>query len=246
MRLNGLTVLVTGAGSGIGRATALVAAREGGRVVCVDVAAADKTASEIRDEDLLAEDWTLDVRDGPGWSELVSSITGEFGGIDVLANVAGIAGSSDSAVDQSEEGWRRVIDVNLMGPWLGMRAVIPGMIERGGGRIVNVSSLAALVGVPGTFAYAAAKGGMISMSRQAAMDYASKNVLINVVAPGMIETPLLGDVTEELRAYCRGATPLGRVGRPEDIAGMIVHLAGPDGGFITGHVFPVDGGWSAQ
>lgn len=247
MQLENLTVIVTGAGSGIGKATALAVAGEGAKTVCADIVASDKTASEITERGGIAVAHTLDVRDAVGWAQLVSSTSAQFGAIDVLANVAGVVSTGpDNVLDQDEEGWQRVIDVDLKGTWLGMRAVFPGMIERGGGRIVNVASLAALVGIPNLLAYSAAKGGVVSMSRQAAIEYAAHKILINVVAPGIIETPILGDITDELRAYCSAATPLGRLGRPEDIAAMILHLAGPGGAFVTGHVFPVDGGWAAQ
>ncbi|MCK9284117.1 MAG: SDR family oxidoreductase [Rhodocyclaceae bacterium] len=239
--------MVTGAGSGIGRATALLFATAGANVVCADISGAEATAEAIRVVGGIASSIVLDVRRQSDWAQLVEQATGEYGGIDVLASVAGVvAPATDTAVDQDEDGWQRIIDVDLKGVWLGMRAVIPGMLTAGGGRIVNVASMAGLIGLPNLAAYSAAKGGVISLSRQTAIQYAAKNVLVNVIAPGIIETPILGDIPDDMRVTLKSATPLGRMGRPEEIASMIVHLAGAGGSFITGQVFAVDGGWTAQ
>jgi len=247
MGLRKTTAVVTGAGSGIGRATALLFATAGANVVCADISGAEATAEAIRVVGGIASSIVLDVRRQSDWAQLVEQATGEYGGIDVLASVAGVvAPATDTAVDQDEDGWQRIIDVDLKGVWLGMRAVIPGMLTAGGGRIVNVASMAGLIGLPNLAAYSAAKGGVISLSRQTAIQYAAKNVLVNVIAPGIIETPILGDIPDDMRVTLKSATPLGRMGRPEEIASMIVHLAGAGGSFITGQVFAVDGGWTAQ
>ncbi|MGQ0701017.1 MAG: SDR family NAD(P)-dependent oxidoreductase [Panacagrimonas sp.] len=241
-----LVALVTGAGSGIGRATAIALARAGHRVICTDVKGAESTAAAISAEGLPSSAHVLDVRDSAAWEVLVKHVVGAHGGIDVLASVAGVVSPDDRVIEQSEAEWQRVIDVDLKGVWLGMRAVMPQMIKRGGGRIVNVASLAGLIGLPNLMTYSAAKAGVIGLSRQAAMQYAAQGININVICPGIIDTPILGDITAEMHNAFVAATPVGRLGRPEDIAATVVHLAGPGGAFITGQTLAIDGGWSSQ
>lgn len=242
-----LVALVTGAGSGIGRATAIALAHAGHRVICTDIKGADLTAKVISAEGFPSSAHVLDVRDSGAWEALVKQVVSAHGGIDILASVAGVvAAATDTILDQTESDWQRIIDVDLKGVWLGMRAVMPQMIARGGGRIINVASLAGLIGLPNLSTYSAAKAGVIGMSRQAAVQYAGKGVNINVVCPGLIDTPMLGDITAEMRSAFATATPVGRMGRPEDIAASVVHFAGPGAAFITGQVLPIDGGWSSQ
>jgi NAD(P)-dependent dehydrogenase (short-subunit alcohol dehydrogenase family) len=245
--LTGKIVIVSGSGSGIGKATARLAGEAGAHVVCADLRAADETAAAIESAGDSAESHAIDVREAAGWQSLVAGIVKEHGKVDGLCNVAGVVGRGlDNVVDLSEEEWDRVVGTNLKGYWLGMRAVFPSMIENGGGRIVNVSSVAGLIGMINVFAYSAAKGGVIGMTRQAAVEYAGKGIQINAICPGIIETPILGDVTDELRQVCETNTPVGRLGRPEDIGRMMVYLLGPGGDFVTGQVFTVDGGWTAH
>lgn len=241
------TVVVTGAGSGIGKATALMFGANGSNVICSDIVGGDATAAAIRDAGGIATSMTLDVRRSTDWEKLVSHAAATYGAIDVLANVAGVvAPANDTAAEQDEDGWQRILDVDLKGVWLGMRAVIPGMSGNGGGRIVNVASMAGLIGIKNLAAYSAAKGGVISLSRQTAIQYAADNILVNVIAPGIIETPILNDCPDSMKIALKAATPIGRLGRPDEIASMIVHLAGAGGSFITGQVFAIDGGWTAQ
>ena len=242
-----LVALVTGAGSGIGRATAIALAHAGHFVICTDVKGADATAQAIAVEGLSSSGHVLDVRDNGAWEALVKQVVSAHGGIDILASVAGVvAPETDTIIDQTEADWQRVIDVDLKGVWLGMRAVMPQMIARGSGRIINVASLAGLIGLPNLSTYSAAKAGVIGMSRQAAVQYAGKGININVVCPGLIDTPMLGNITADMRSAFAAATPIGRLGRPQDIAASVVHFAGPGGAFITGQVLAVDGGWSSQ
>jgi NAD(P)-dependent dehydrogenase (short-subunit alcohol dehydrogenase family) len=245
--LQGKTVIVTGAGSGIGQAVARLAGEAGAHVVCVDIKAADGTAGVIEAAGDSAESIAQDVRDPAAWAKAVESVLSAHGKIDGLCNVAGVVGRGlDNVVDLTEDEWDRIVGINLKGYWLGMKTVFPSMIENGGGRIVNIASVAGLIGMINVFAYSAAKGGVIGMSRQAAIEYAAKGIQINAVAPGIIETPILGDVTDELRSVCETNTPVGRLGRPEDIGRMCVYLLGPGGDFVTGQVFTVDGGWTAH
>jgi NAD(P)-dependent dehydrogenase (short-subunit alcohol dehydrogenase family) len=163
-----------------------------------------------------------------------------------LANVAGIVSDHGSVLSQTVEGWERLIAVDLKGTWLGMRAVIQHMLDAGGGKIVNMASTAGIIGMPNVLAYSAARGGDIAMSRQVAVEYAARNIRVNVVASGVTQTAMLGDITDELRAAVTAATPAGCLGRPEDVGTMITHLLGLTSDFITGQVIPIDGGWTVQ
>ena len=246
MRLQGQTAIVTGAGSGIGKASALMCAEEGAGVLCVDLRAADTTAAAITAAGGRATSFAMDVTDSEAWGRAVAEAA-KLGPVSLLANVAGVVSRGpDTVLEQTEQEWHRVIDIDLKSPWLGMRAVMPGMIERGGGRIVNVASLAGEIGLMNLLAYSAAKGGVIAMSRQAAMEHAKHGVKINSVAPGIIDTPILGDTTPEMTKIFSAATPLGRLGRAEEIAGVIAYLFSPVADFVTGQCYTVDGGWGAQ
>ncbi|MGQ0624420.1 MAG: SDR family NAD(P)-dependent oxidoreductase [Sporichthyaceae bacterium] len=246
MSLQGRTALITGAGSGIGRGTALHAAAQGMHVIVADVKNADVVAGEIAAAGGAATAAVLDVTDSGAWGLLVEQTLAANGGIDLLVNNAGIVQPSDSADSQTDEGWDRIVGVNQTGVFYGMRAVLPSMLAAGRGTIVNIASVAGLVGMPNVFTYSATKGAVIGMSRQAAVVYAPSGVRINVICPGIIETPILGDITAELRAHCEGATPAQRLGQPLDIGAMAVHLARDESAFITGQVIAIDGGWTAQ
>ena len=247
MRLEAQTAIVTGAGSGIGKATAALCAGEGAAVLCIDLKGAGETASAIAADGGRAAAVTMDVRSTEAWQEAVTAAAERFGPVGLLANVAGVVSSGpDTALEQTEDEWQRVIDTDLKSVWLGMRAVLPGMIENGGGRIVNIASLAANVGLMNLLAYSAAKGGVMAMSRQVAMEYAKHQVKVNSISPGIIDTPILGDTTPEMTSVFSAATPLARLGRAEEVAGMVCYLFSPAADFVTGHNFPVDGGWGAQ
>jgi NAD(P)-dependent dehydrogenase (short-subunit alcohol dehydrogenase family) len=240
-------VVVTGAGSGIGRATAVLAAQAGATVVCTDVKAAAETAEAIRSAGGDAESFELDVREGAAWRAVTADLVARHGRITGLCQVAGIVSPRpDTAVDLHEDTWDLILGINLKGMWLGMQAVLPTMIAAGGGKIVNISSVAALIGMQNTASYAAAKGGIIGLSRQTAIQYASDDVRVNVIAPGTIETPILGDIPQGLYDSMIAGTPVGRLGKPVDVAAMVVHLLGSGGDFITGQTFVIDGGWTAH
>ncbi|MFI5610251.1 SDR family NAD(P)-dependent oxidoreductase [Amycolatopsis sp. NPDC051903] len=239
--------LVTGAAQGIGRATAIRLAQDGSHVVCADIQDCADTVRDIKADGGSGEGVVLDVRVAAAWADAVGDVLGRLGRIDYLANVAGVVNmiSEDSVVGLTEEAWDDVIGTDLKGPWLGMRAVIPGMIERGGGRIVNISSLAALRGLPNLASYSAAKGGVAALTRQAAFEYAERNILINAIAPGTIDTPILADITPEMKQANANAHLIRRLGRPEEIASMVAYFF-REGSFLTGLVYAVDGGWSAK
>jgi len=244
--LEGLTVLVSGAGSGIGKATAQLAGAAGATVIVTDIKGQEEVAAAITAAGGSAEAYELDVTSAAGWKSVVDAVLATHGKIDGLANVAGVVSHVDTVVDQTEEGWERIIAIDLKGAWLGMKTALPSMIENGSGRVVNVASVAGLIGMPNVAAYSAAKGGILGLTRQASIEYASTGVRFNTVCPGVIETPILGDITADLKDHVIAATPTGRLGLPEDIGNFIVYLLGPAGDFITGQEFTIDGGWTAQ
>lgn len=239
--------VVTGAAQGIGRATALRLAAEGALVTCADIKDTAETVALAEKEGGQAVGVQLDVRRAADWEAGIAGVLERHGRVDLLANIAGIVNmqSEDTVVGLTEEAWENVLATDLKGVWLGMRAVIPSMIEAGGGRIVNISSLAALRGLPNLASYSAAKGGVIGLTQQAAFEYGPQNVLVNAIAPGTIDTPILGDITPEMKAANARAHIIDRLGLPEEIASMVAYLF-REGRFVTGQVYPVDGGWSAK
>lgn len=241
--LTGKTVLVTGAGSGIGKAAAVLAAGSGATVVVLDVTGAEETAKEIGGD---AEAYALDITQIDRWKEVVDEVIGKHGRIHGLANVAGITSDTDSLTTQTEAGWQRLLDVDLKGTFLGMQAVAGHMLEHGGGSIVNVASTAGLTGMPGLLAYSAAKGGVIAMSRQVAIEYASSGLRVNVVAPGLTRTPILADAPQDVIDELSASTPTGQLATAEQQGQLIVYLLGSGSDQLTGQVIPVDGGWTAK
>lgn len=245
--LEGEVAIVTGAAQGIGRATAVRLASEGAAVTCADIKDCGETLTLIEKNGGSAAAITIDVRRAADWEHTVGEVVARHGRVDLLANIAGVVNthSPDTVVGLTEEAWDDVLATDLKGVWLGMRAVIPHMIEAGGGRIVNIASLAALRGLPNLASYSAAKGGVIGLTQQAAFEYAKDNVLVNAIAPGTIDTPILGDITDEMREANANAHLIRRLGRPEEIASMVAYLF-REGQFLTGLTYPVDGGWSAK
>jgi 3alpha(or 20beta)-hydroxysteroid dehydrogenase len=203
-------------------------------VILADVA--EETGRALA-HDLAARFAPLDVRDGDSWDALVAS----SGGLDVLVNNAGIVALGGVA-EMDEATFRRLLDVNTVGPFLGMRAVVPTMRERGGGSIVNVSSVAGLVGNPHSIGYAASKWAVRGMTKSAAVDLAQYRIRVNSVHPGVIRTPMSASVDP---AKTSGAAPLGRLGEPDEVADLIVYLASDESSFTTGAEHVIDGGTTA-
>jgi NAD(P)-dependent dehydrogenase (short-subunit alcohol dehydrogenase family) len=241
-RFTGKTAFVTGAGSGIGEATARALVAEGGRVVLADVdaAAVEALAAELGEQVTAA---ALDVRD----EDAVAATLAAAGRLDVLVNVAGI-GSTTNAPDTSLDTWERVFAVNVTGTFLCCKHAIPAMASNGGGAIVNVASVAGLVGLRNRAAYSASKGAVIAFTRALAIDHVADRIRVNAVCPGTIDTPwvrrLVDDAGESLDAL-RARQPLGRLGTPQEVAEAILYLASDAAGFVTGALLTVDGGLTA-
>jgi len=246
---NGKVAIVTGAGSGIGRATAKRLSRDGASIVCADIANAEVTAAAIEADGGKATAVTIDVRDGDAWARAVETAKEAFGSLHLLANIAGVTSGeneTDTVIDQTEEEWDRIVSTNLRGSWLGMKAVLPTMLENGEGRIVNIASEAALIGIPGLAAYSASKGAIAALTRQAAIEYVKGGVNINAIAPGFIRTEIQDGMDWKILDEMAEGIPIGHFGKPEDIAGMAAYLCSEDGKYVTGQVFAVDGGWNAS
>ena len=243
----GKVAIVTGAGSptGIGFASARGFAEGGASVVCIDVAGAEAAAKTLTAVGGTAIGVDMDVRDDVAWVRLVADVTTKFGNIDILVNNAGIAVAGDTAAEVSEEVWDRIMDINAKGVWLGMRAVLPGMLAQGSGKICNIASTAAHIGLRDAAAYCASKGAVLALTRQAGVQYASRNVQINSVSPGTTMTGLQRDVTEQQRAAFLPLTPIGRFADAAEVAAAVLFLCSDGSSFMAGADISVDGGMVA-
>ena len=242
--------LVTGAASGIGRATAILLAGRGAAVACLDVNADGlaETAAAIGERALPIP---CDVTDLAAVEAAVSQAGADLGGLDAVANVAGVGDFTGDVAEIAPEEWARVLAINLTGPFHVSRAAIPHLRAAGSGAIVNVSSQFGLVGCLASPAYCASKAGLIGLTRAMAIDHTEEGIRVNCVCPGPVDTPMLAwtDATPELTARERGRTQgrnlSGRSGRPEEIAATIAFLLSDDVGFMSGSVVAVDGAWTA-
>jgi NAD(P)-dependent dehydrogenase (short-subunit alcohol dehydrogenase family) len=240
-RLDGKSMIVTGAASGIGRATAIRLASEGASVACLDLAAdaAEKTAAEIGEAGGRARAWPVDVSDEDGVAATVGEVIADFGGVDVLCNIAGIGRFAHTA-ELSKAEWDKTLAVNLTGTFLMCRAVLPHMLEHGGS-IVNTGSTAGVFGQPYSAAYGASKGGVILLTKSIAYEYVKRGVRANAVAPGGIETPILDSFGYPEGSDKKIMSPMG-FGQPHEVAGLFAYLASDESRYITGAVFAIDGG----
>lgn len=248
-RFDGRIAVVTGGGGGIGSAVCAAFAAEGASVAVLDRdgAAAQRTVDAIVAEGGSAAAFACDITERTAVDATVASVTEQLGPVDVLVNNAGW----DLFVpflDTDPDDWRRLIDINLVGALHMHHAVLPGMVERGGGRIVNVSSDAARVGSSGEAVYAACKAGLVALSKTLAREHSRHGITFNVVCPGPTDTALLAAVTdaaanpEKLREAFRRSIPMGRLGQPDDLAGAILFFASDAAAFVTGQVLSVSGG----
>ena len=250
--LEGKTTLVTGGGSGIGRAASLAYAREGARVVVADVnvEGGEETVQQIKEAGGEAILVHADVAKPGDTQAMVAQAVAAFGSLDCAFNNAGISGRERwLTAEYPEEEWDRVTSINLKGVWLCMKAEIPQMLKQGGGAIVNTASVAGLVGIRGTAAYIAAKHGVAGLTKAAALEYATLGIRVNSVCPGYIRTPLVQGIFDTVDGYedqVKSRHPVGRLGEPSEIAEAVMWLSSDAASFVTGHNMPVDGGYTAQ
>lgn len=242
--LKGRVALVTGAASGIGRATAQLLARDGALVVASDVSAEAGAAvvAEIAGE---ARFVAADVTDGDAMRAVVAEAVQAFGRLDCAANCAGVGGGHGATHEYPEAEWDRIVDVNLRGTWLAMRAELEAMLKSGRGAIVNVSSTLGLRGSPFASPYSASKHGVLGLTRTAALEYAQQGIRVNAVCPGAIDTPMMDDTFERFPGFRETLTayvPMGRMGGPEEVAGAIAWLCSDAASFVTGESMTVEGG----
>ena len=246
--LENKVAIVTGSGSGIGKAICLLYAKEGAKIAVSDISekAGNETVSEIKDAGGKAIFVKADSSKPEDNKNLVEQTLKEFGGLQVAVNNAGIGGPIGPVGEYPIDGWDKVIAINLSGVFYGMRYQIPAMLKSGGGSIVNMASILGKVGTKGSAAYVAAKHGVIGLTESAALEYADQKIRINAVGPGYIKTPLLESLDEATMKALVGLHPMGRLGEANEVAELVLWLNSDKASFVTGSYYNVDGGYLAQ
>ena len=249
-RIDGKVALITGAASGIGAACAARFAAEGAMIAGVDLSAPAGAAWErVTKSAKKAVALACDVRDEKSVERTVAAVAAQLGRIDIVVNAAGVAGGGAVHMLPTEE-WDRIVDTNLKGTFLVCKHAIARMLEHGEGNVINIASIEGLEGTEGGSAYNASKGGVVLLTKNLAIDYGRKNIRVNCICPGFIDTPMTASVfsnagMEEYLERFRDAHQLGRVGKPEEIASAALFLASDDASFVSGHSLVVDGGFTA-
>ncbi|MGC1239990.1 MAG: SDR family oxidoreductase [Chryseosolibacter sp.] len=241
-------VIITGGSFGIGKATALAFARQGARIVIADWLEDPATLKEIQDTGASAIFVKCDVSKSHDVDVMVDQTMKTFGSIDFAVNNAGIEGATAPTHECTEENWEKTININLKGIWLCMKHEIMIMLKQGRGAIVNTASVAGLIGFPGLPAYVASKHAIVGLTKTAALENAKQGIRINAVCPGVIKTAMIDRITgkdKTVEKQYENMEPVGRMGKPEEVAEAIVWLCSDAASFITGHALPVDGGWIA-
>ena len=245
-RLDGKIAIVTGAATGIGSATVRLFAAEGAKVLAADIKAPGGELAEAlesrKDRIVFTK---LDIRSEEAWAAVLAECKASFGQPNVLINNAGLGSSGKPVHEETLEAMRASFDTNVLGAFLGMKTVIPGMMELGGGSIVNVSSVWGWAGIKNNVAYQTAKAACLMLSKNAGVTYAPHNIRVNCVLPGYVDTPMSRTVTPEESKMLMEFTPLGRRAEPEDLAPMFVYLASDESSFVAASNFMVDGGMNA-
>lgn len=253
--VTGLIALVTGAAAGIGRATALAFSAEGAIVIVSDVNSdgGNETVDLIEKAGGTAIFIKADVSKSADVKALISQSLNTYGKIDCAVNNAGIEGEISPFIEQTEDNFDAIISINLKGTFLCLQAEVEAMLASGGGSIVNLSSIAGLIGFSGLSPYAASKHGVIGLTKNAALEYAQSGIRVNAICPGGVDTRMLDSLAEQITAGAQTSSqmmapmhPMGRIGTPQEIAELVVWLCSPRASFITGTAIPVDGGYVAQ
>lgn len=253
MRLKDKVALITGAGQGIGRATAILFGEEGAKVVVVDLDAkfGEETAELIRKNGGEALFVQADVSKIEDAKKMVDVCVQKYGRIDVIFNNAGLVKggqSNDTITELTEQDWDRIMDVNVKGVFLGCKYAVPCMIKQGGGSIINAGSIAGVVARSGQLSYSVSKGAVVNMTRQLALDLAKHNIRVNATCPGFIDTPLVKSMSEsqpEMRRVWESWHALNRFGTPKEVAYAVLYLASDESSFVTGATLLIDGGFTA-
>ncbi|MFH0969070.1 MAG: SDR family oxidoreductase [Patescibacteria group bacterium] len=249
MRLQNKIAIITGAGSGIGRGIALAFIKEGARIVVADWSeeGGKKTVEQIKKAGGEAVFVKTDVSKATDIEQMVKTCLDKFGRVDILINNAGIV-KFGALHETPEEDWDVVLNVNLKSVFLASKKVIPEMLKQSKGKIVNIASIAGLVGFAQSGAYCASKGGIIALTKEMALEYAPKKINVNCIAPGVIKTAMTKDMIADpaQKQFFESSTPYPRLGEPEDIAMAVVYLASDESDFVNGEVLVVDGGWIAK
>lgn len=244
----GKVVIITGAGSGIGRSTAIAFANEGAKVVVSDINQKEglETTNIISKNNGQSIFVKCDVSNEEDVKNMVNQTLKFFGKLDYAYNNAGVEGINASISDDTSINWDKIININLKGVWLCMKYEIPAMIKNGKGAIVNCSSIAGLVGIPSFGAYVASKHGVIGLTETACLEFGKNNIRINAICPGAIKTPMLDRSPQNIVEGIKNSDPMGRIGRPEEVADAVLWLCSEKSSYINGQSLAIDGGWVVQ